>query len=124
MFYDKNNRSAEAVETVIGEHCVIVGNLSGSGTLKVNGSIDGDIDWQDNVIFTQPSVHNGNLNCKNVIVSGKIIGNIICEDTLTIESSGKVIGDITIKNLIIQEGGCLDGKSTMLVDVPQIEVLE
>lgn len=124
MFHDKVTKTYEQDETIIGEHCVIVGNLSGSGILKVNGSIDGDIDWQDDVIFTSLSIYNGNMNCKNAVVSGKVIGNIICEDTLTIESSGKVIGDITIKNLIIEEGGCLDGKSTMLVDIPKIEVLE
>ncbi|WP_139905411.1 bactofilin family protein [Clostridium thermarum] len=123
MFSDKDSKNIERIETLIGEQCNIVGNLNGGGLLKVDGSIDGDILWQDDVILGVFSIFNGNLTCKSAIVSGKVTGNIICEETLIIESSGKVSGDITVKKLVVKEGGMLDGKCTMIVERAASDVL-
>jgi cytoskeletal protein CcmA (bactofilin family) len=124
MFSDKDSKNVERIETLIGEQCNIVGNLNGGGLLKVDGSIDGDILWQDDVILGVFSIFNGNLSCKSAIVSGKVIGNIICEEALTIESSGKISGDITVKKLVVKEGGILDGKCTMIVQKDASELLD
>lgn len=113
MFSEKENRSVDRIETLIGEQCNIVGNLSGSGLLKIDGSIDGDILWQDDVIIGPFALYNGNLSCKNAVISGKVKGNITCEESLTIESSGKITGDIILRNLVVKEGGAMDGKCTM-----------
>ena len=37
-----------------------------------------------------------------------------CKNTLTIENCGKVKGDISVKKLMITEGGILDGKCAMV----------
>lgn len=124
MFSDKESKNASRIETLIGEQCTIVGNLAGSGLIKFDGSIDGDISWQDDVIVGMYSLFNGNLTCRNAFISGKLKGNIICDGTLTIESSGRVNGDITVKNLTIKEGGSLDGKCTMVVSKNVSEVLD
>lgn len=123
MFNEKEKVSNK-IETLIGEQCAIVGNLKGSGLLKLDGSIDGDINWVDDIMFGIASYCKSNISCKNAYVSGKIDGNVICEDTLTIESSGKVTGDITVKNIIIKEGGSFDGKCTMFTTKPATEILE
>jgi cytoskeletal protein CcmA (bactofilin family) len=124
MFSDKDSKNIDRIETLIGEQCNIIGNLNGGGLLKVDGSVEGDIMWQDDVILGVFSIINGNLTCKSSIISGKITGNIICEETLTIENSGKVVGDITVKKLAVKEGGIFDGKCTMLVLKDASEVFD
>lgn len=124
MFSDKDSKNIERIETLIGEQCNVVGNLNGGGLLKVDGSVEGDIMWQDDVLLGVFSILNGNLTSRSSVVAGKVNGNIICEETLTIESSGKVSGDITVKKLIVKEGGILDGKCTMLVLKDAKEVLD
>ena len=124
MFSDKESKNIERIETLIGEQCNIIGNLNGGGLIKVDGSIEGNIMWQDDVILSVFSIMNGNLTCKSSTISGKITGNIICEETLTIENSGKVIGDITVKKLVVKEGGILDGKCTMLVQRDATELYD
>lgn len=103
------------IETLIGEQCQIEGNVKGSGVIKVDGLIQGDIIWEDDVILGLSAISNGNISCKSAYISGKIKGNIICENQLIIENCGRVSGDITVSALIVKEGGILDGKSTMVV---------
>jgi cytoskeletal protein CcmA (bactofilin family) len=124
MFSDKENRNSERIETLIGEQCTIVGNLSGCGLMKIDGSIDGDVLWQDDVILGNYALYNGNITCRNAIIAGKIKGNIICDGTLTIETTGRINGDITVKNLVVREGGSFDGKCTMIVAKDASEVLD
>ena len=124
MFSDKDSKNIDRIETLIGEQCSIVGSLSGGGSLRIDGSVDGDILWQDDVILGSFSLYNGNLTCHNAFVNGKVKGNVICEETLTIESGGKVFGDITVKSLVVKEGGRLDGKCTMVVAKEKSEVFD
>jgi len=114
MFNDKE-KNINKIETLIGEQCNIVGTLTGEGVLQIDGTIKGDILWQDDINIGISSYCNGNLTCKNAYVNGTIDGNVICDNVLTIEACGKVKGDITVRNLIVKEGGSFDGKCTMVI---------
>lgn len=123
MFNEKEKTQTK-IETLIGEQCTILGSLKGNGLLKVDGSIEGDVIWDDDFVIGVSSNCKGNISCKNAFVSGKIDGNISCDDTLTIENYGKVIGDITVKNIIINEGGILQGKCSMKSMISKEEINE
>lgn len=122
MFNDKE-KNLNKIETLIGEQCNIVGTITGEGVLQFDGTIKGDILWQDDINIGIPSYCNGNITCKNAYINGNIDGNVICDNVLTIEPCGKVKGDITVKNLIIKEGGSFDGKCTMIISKKSEDVL-
>lgn len=113
MFNNKE-KDMNRIETLIGEQCYIIGSLNGNGLLKIDGSIDGDIFCEDDVILGSSGHIKGNMVCNNAYIHGIIDGNISCKSTLTIENCGKVKGDILVKKLMISEGGVLDGKCTMV----------
>jgi len=113
--FDKEIKG-ERIETLLGEKSIITGSIKGQGLIRIDGIIDGDILWQQDIIIGITSKVNGNVSCLNATVNGFIEGNVICENTLIIESNGKVKGDITVKNVVIKEGGWLDGKCTMIVE--------
>jgi cytoskeletal protein CcmA (bactofilin family) len=123
VFNDKE-KSLNKIETLIGEKCIINGSISGEGLIKIDGCVEGDINWSDDVILGVSSCCRSNISCKNALVNGKVEGNVLCENTLTLEAYGKINGDITIKNLVIKEGGSFDGKCTMIMSKKASEVLE
>lgn len=113
MFSNKE-KNMNRIETLIGEQCYIIGSLNGNGLLKIDGSVDGDLFSEDDVILGISGHVKGNLTCNNAYIQGIIQGNVSCKSTLTIEDSGKVKGDILVKKLMISEGGILDGKCNMI----------
>lgn len=113
MFNNKE-KDMNRIETLIGEQCYIIGSLNGNGLLKIDGSIDGDLLCEDDVILGASGHIKGNMVCNNAYIHGIVHGNISCKNTLTIENCGKVKGDILVKKLVISEGGILDGKCTMI----------
>jgi len=119
MFYDKE-KNLNKIETLIGNNCHINGNFTGTGVLKVDGIIDGDIFWEDDVILGSKSEINGNILCNNAYINGNVNGNIKCKNILTLQSDGKIKGDITVKKIIVNESGILDGKCTM-IDIEDLD---
>jgi cytoskeletal protein CcmA (bactofilin family) len=113
MFNNKE-KDINRIETLIGEQCYLIGSLNVSGLVKVDGSIDGDLTCEDDLILGTSGHIKGNTVCNNAYIHGAINGDISCKSTLNIESCGKVKGDILVKKLMISEGGLLDGKCTMI----------
>lgn len=110
------SKNIKPIETLIGEQCTINGTLCGSGNLKIDGNIDGDINWDNDITVEICSTCTGNISCDNIFVFGKINGDIICSHTLCIENMGKVYGNISCGNLLIKEGAYLLGKCTMITE--------
>jgi cytoskeletal protein CcmA (bactofilin family) len=113
VFNEKSAKNIEKIETLVGEQCSIVGNLNGGGLLKIDGSIEGTISWQDDIILGALAMQNGNISCRNIFIAGKVTGNILCGEGLTIASTGRLTGDINVKHLIIHEGGYFNGNCIM-----------
>ncbi|WP_298839125.1 bactofilin family protein [Clostridium sp.] len=113
MFINKE-KNENRIETLIGQQCSIIGSLNGNGLIKIDGSIDGNLTCEDNVILGESGNINGDITCNNANINGIMNGNVSCKNTLTIETCGKVQGDISVKKLMISEGGILDGKCTMI----------
>jgi len=113
MFSNKE-KGTDRIETLIGEQCHITGSLNSTSLIKIDGSVDGDIICEDDIVLGESAHINGNTVCNNAYINGLLNGNICCKSTLTIEICGKVTGDISVKKLVISEGGILDGKCTMI----------
>lgn len=56
------------------------------------------------------------LYAKEIEVSGEIKGNIHCHGKVTINSGGKVNGDISAKSIVIKEGATHEGCMQMISD--------
>jgi cytoskeletal protein CcmA (bactofilin family) len=113
MFNNKE-KDENRIETLIGAQCFIIGSLNVNGLIEIDGTIDGDLICEDDIILGESGHIKGNTSCNNAFIRGIVHGNISCKSTLSIETSGKVKGDISVKKLLISEGGILDGKCTML----------
>lgn len=110
----KTQSTTSKIQTLIGAECTIKGTLEGSNSIKIEGSVLGDLIWDDTVIMEQGSIITGNISCTNSIISGNVTGNINCSESLTITSTGNINGDVITSTFIIEEGGTLDGKCSMM----------
>lgn len=116
------DKNINKIETLIGDGCTVIGSLKGENLLKIDGYLEGNIIWQDDIIIGATGYCKGDVSCKNAYVSGKIEGNIFCEGVLAIENYGKVLGDVNIKNIVIKDGGIFQGKCSILASEEITEV--
>ncbi|MFA6940691.1 MAG: polymer-forming cytoskeletal protein [Clostridiaceae bacterium] len=110
------DKSQNKIGTLIGVNCTIDGILKGSGLIKNDGILNGDVLIENDLETSSLSYIKGNISCYNATINGKIDGNITCTGKLIIGSTGLIHGDITVKDLIIIQGGILQGKCSMISD--------
>ena len=105
-------KNTEKFESFIGANSAFKGNIETKGTLRVDGSMEGNVnaDW---VVLGEKASIKGDITARGIIVGGKIEGNLRAKEIVEIKSKGQVFGDISSVKLTIIEGGIFEGRSSM-----------
>jgi cytoskeletal protein CcmA (bactofilin family) len=89
---------------------VIKGELSGAEALYIDGRIEGKITLPDNrVTIGRNGSVVANIIAREVVVMGKVSGNIECSDRVDIRSEGSVTGDVSTVRISVEDGAVLKG---------------
>ncbi len=91
----------------------ITGDLASEGDLRVDGSVQGNIEVKTKLVLGQSAHVKGNINAQNSDISGVVIGNVTVSELLTIKATAKITGDIACSKLIIEAGAEFNGNSAM-----------
>jgi len=105
------NTSGTASKNVLNSDVEIKGNIKFSGELTLDGKLDGEIHTDGTLNLGDSAVVNGNINAANVVVRGKINGNITAKEKIDIKSKTELFGDIRATKLAIEEGVTFVGKT-------------
>jgi len=96
------------IDTLISDSVEISGDIKSEKTLRLDCHIKGDITGKGIVIGETGKIF-GNIICEDIIISGKVEGNINCSGKLQITNTGEQVGDIEVYSLVIEDGGVLRG---------------
>jgi len=113
MFNKKQAADFSTFDTLIGKKTSFEGTLTGEGTIRIDGMVKGDVKVEGDIYVGEDSHIIGNITGSTIIAGGKIEGNITAHEQLRLTSTGKIIGDISTKSLIIDENGVFEGTSKM-----------
>lgn len=101
----------------IGQSVVISGELDAQEDLTIEGSVDGKVTLNKNVltIGTNGRV-TAQVTAKVVVVMGKVTGNISASEQITVRETASIEGDLTAPRVAIADGadyrGSIDMRST------------
>src|SRR6266852_7683910 len=88
--------TAPIEQATIGRTLVIKGEISGSEALYIDGRIEGKITMPESrVTIGRNGKVDASIQAREVVVMGKVTGNIDCSDRVDIRSEGAVNGDIS-----------------------------
>jgi cytoskeletal protein CcmA (bactofilin family) len=102
--------SAPMEQATIGRSLIIKGEISGAESLFVDGRIEGTVNIPEHrVTVGRNGVVTADINAREVVIMGKVQGNIICNDRLDIRSEGSVTGDVVVQRISVEDGAVLKG---------------
>ncbi len=116
--------SSSKPETIIGANTRFVGTLTSDGNVRVDGSVEGDIEILGNLIIGATGRVIATVKAQNVHVSGAVKGEVTATENLEISPTGKLWGDITTAALHIEPGGLFRGQSEMRTGTDEPLMLE
>jgi len=101
------------MNTLVGHQTVVEGSLKVSSSMRVDGKIIGQVSCSDNLLVGKTGVLEASIKVKSATIGGKVIGDIEASDVVILEGNSTVMGDVTTKKLIIEEGAIFNGTCHM-----------
>ena len=94
----------------IGKSVLVKGELSGSEDLYLDGEVEGSIELPGHSLVIGPNGRvRANVHAKEVVVHGKVDGNLRATEKVELKKSALLNGDIFTQRIIIEDGAFFKG---------------
>jgi cytoskeletal protein CcmA (bactofilin family) len=104
----------------IGKSVVIKGELSGSEDLYLDGEVEGNIDLSGHSLVVGPNGRvRANIKARDIVVHGKIDGNVFGVDRVELKKSAVLVGDIFTQRIVIEDGAFFKGGIDIKREAPK-----
>ena len=97
-------------QAMIGKSLVIKGELTGSESIFIDGRVEGSINLPGNrVTVGRNGVVAANISAREIVVLGKVRGNVQASDRVDIRNEGSLTGDVVAQRISIEDGAFFKG---------------
>jgi len=100
--------------TVIGVGSSFRGTLMVSGTLHIDGEVDGYILNCERLEIGEHGVMRADIEVKEAVVEGRVFGNIRALGTIELKAGARIEGDVWAVSVVMEPGVFFTGRCTML----------
>jgi cytoskeletal protein CcmA (bactofilin family) len=108
--YTSPGSPTAADRATIGKSLQIKGEVISSESLYIDGKVEGAINLPDSrVAVSRDAQVSANITAREVVVFGKVSGNIYASDRVDIRSEGSFTGDVTAQRISVGDGAFFKG---------------
>jgi cytoskeletal protein CcmA (bactofilin family) len=117
-------RSSDLIDAsqyaTVGRSLVIQGEVTGSEPLYIEGRVEGMISLPGSrVTVGQSGIVSANINAGEIIILGKVRGNVTASDRVDIRSDASLTGDVVAARVSIEDGAFFKG----VIDIRKAAIL-
>ena len=103
-------QAATSDQATIGKSLIIKGEVTGSESLYIDGKVEGSINLPGNrVTVGRNGQVTANISAREIVVLGKVRGNVNASDRVDIRSEGSLSGDVVAQRISIEDGAFFKG---------------
>jgi cytoskeletal protein CcmA (bactofilin family) len=109
---ESTNRNAAPAgdQAVISKGLFVKGEISGTESLYIDGKVEGAINLPGNrVTIGRNGTVGANVTAREVVVMGKVRGNVSASDRVDIRAEGALSGDVSAARISIEDGAFFKG---------------
>jgi cytoskeletal protein CcmA (bactofilin family) len=97
-------------QATLGKSLVIKGEVTGSESLYIDGRVEGSINLPGNrVTVGRNGIVAANISAREIVVLGKVRGNMTASDRVDIRGEGSLTGDVVAQRISIEDGAYFKG---------------
>ncbi|MCQ2539612.1 MAG: polymer-forming cytoskeletal protein [Acetatifactor sp.] len=101
------------IGAILGKGVDCNGDFNSKESARIDGTVNGNVIVEGTVIVGESGVVNGYIKAQTVIAGGKVYGDITAPERIELAPSAYVIGNITTKVLVVDDGAVFQGKCDM-----------
>jgi cytoskeletal protein CcmA (bactofilin family) len=97
-------------QATIGKGLFIKGEINGSESLFIDGKVEGTVNLPGNrVTIGRNGQVSANITAREIVVLGKVRGNVSATDRVDIRAEGSLSGDVAAARISIEDGAFFKG---------------
>jgi cytoskeletal protein CcmA (bactofilin family) len=97
-------------QATIGKGLFIKGEINGSESLFIDGKVEGSVNLPGNrVTIGRNGQVSANITAREIVVLGKVRGNVNATDRVDIRAEGSLSGDVAAARISIEDGAFFKG---------------
>ncbi len=105
---------------VIGRNMLIIGKVQSSEDLYVDGEVRGTLEAENCRLTIGPNGKaTAGAKAREVDVQGRIDGNVVTQEKISIRNGGQLVGDITAAGIVIEDGAYFKGSIDIVRRPPE-----
>ena len=108
-----SSKSSSNSATLISSGTVLKGDVKSDNDLRIDGTIKGNVISSAKIIVGPSGIVEGNIQGVNADITGKVIGNIAVKELLQLKGECNIDGNITAVKLQIDPTATFNGKCQM-----------
>lgn len=118
--FSKQASSQKEIASLIGTGSTIVGDITFSGGLRIDGTVRGAVRCIDGekagmLVISELGAVEGEVRAAHLVVAGRINGPVHASELVELQPKARVAGDVHYRALEMHNGAIVDG---MLVYAP------
>jgi cytoskeletal protein CcmA (bactofilin family) len=114
MFKRKEKEGIGPIDTLVGKNASVQGDISFFGGLHIDGRIIGSVkapaDADASLSVSEDGVIEGSVVARNVVLNGRVNGDIIATDRVILGAKARVNGDVHYGVIEMAHGAEISGR--------------
>ncbi|HYS14871.1 MAG TPA: polymer-forming cytoskeletal protein [Burkholderiaceae bacterium] len=112
--FSKQATSQKEIASLIGSGSTIVGDITFSGGLRIDGSVRGAVRCVDGekagmLVISELGTVEGEVRAAHLVVAGRINGPVYASELVELQPKARIAGDVHYRALEMHNGAIVDG---------------
>ena len=103
----------EDYDTVLAPDIEFSGKIHFEEPFMIKGTVSGLIDASSDLLIDEGATVNADIHASRIIIKGAVVGNVTADKMVHVFSSGKLPGDVTAPEVVLESGCYFTGICTM-----------
>ena len=116
---DKRVEDTQDISAFVGKGVEFKGTISYSGTVRIDGYLDGEIHTDGVLLIGEDAVLQAKITAGTVVCKGKVTGDIVVKEQVKLRAPAVVNGSVKTPLLSMEDGVLFNGSLEMAQQVPQ-----
>jgi cytoskeletal protein CcmA (bactofilin family) len=95
--------------SVVARSARVRGRLTGDGDLEIRGFVEGEVAVGGEVTVEAEGLVSASVHGRRVVVRGAVKGDLVGDESIVIESGGRVVGDLKAPRITLADGALVRG---------------
>jgi cytoskeletal protein CcmA (bactofilin family) len=121
MWGNRNKRKVTRIDSLIGQHTQILGDITFTVGLHIDGRVEGNImapiESGSVLTLSEQGSIKGEVRVPNVILNGEVMGNVYAEEHVELALNARIIGNVYYNLIEMAMGAEVNGSLIHAADM-------